>query len=71
MAKVEIRRDPTGPGDLCGPTEAAEILGVERTRIPRWRNKGIMPDPVAVLKTAPVWLRADLVKLAKEREAAK
>ena len=69
--KVQITSDPEGPGDLVGAAEASEIVGVERNRIPRWRKKGAMPDPVAVLKATPVWLRGDIEELADEYQAAK
>lgn len=69
MSSVNITPNPTAPGDLCGPLEAAEILGVERTRVPRYHREGKMPDPVAVLKIGTVWLRADIEKMKAERDA--
>lgn len=78
MSTQKIKRSPDGPGDLCGPTEAAQILGVERTRVPRWFKEGLMPPPVSRLKIGVVWLRVDIeakrVELDKakaEKEAAK
>lgn len=50
---------------LVGTKEAADLLGVERTRIGRWKQKGIMPDPVSVTKATPVWRKKDVLKLAK------
>ena len=54
--------------DLVGTAEAAEILGVERPRIGRWRKYGVMPDPVAELKAGPVWYRTQIVGMKGERE---
>lgn len=67
---VKITTDPEGPGDLVGAAEAAEIVGVERNRIPRWRAGGKMPTPIAVLKATPVWLLSDINRLAEEHRAA-
>jgi hypothetical protein len=40
---------------LMGTAEAAEYLGVERTRIGKWLNMGVMPEPAVKLKGTPVW----------------
>lgn len=46
--------------DLVGAAEAAELLGVERARIGKWRKNGILlgngdrvafPDPIRVVST--------------------
>jgi predicted DNA-binding transcriptional regulator AlpA len=47
-------------GDLVGTAEAAEILGVERSRIGKWIKRGRMPKPVARLAAGPVWLTEDI-----------
>ncbi len=49
--------------DLVGTAEAAALLGVERPRIGRWRDKGIMPDTVADLAAGPVWRRVDIERM--------
>lgn len=54
--------------ELLGTAEAAELLGVERPRIGRWRKVGIMPEPVADLKSGPVWLRSQIEGVQEERE---
>jgi hypothetical protein len=43
--------------DLVGTAEVAEMLGVERPRIARWRARGQMPDTVVDLAATPVWRR--------------
>ncbi len=51
--------------DVVGATEAHEILGVELQRISRWRKAGKLPPPYCDLRLSPVWVRADIVRLAK------
>lgn len=71
---VRIRRTPDESGDLVGSREAAEILGVERTRIARYKRMGWMPEPVADLRATPVWLRSEVVALRdrlREEHASK
>lgn len=65
QSKPEMRVKPSRPLDLVGTREAAELLGVERTRIGRWLRSGRMPEPLVRLNATPIWLRADVVKLAK------
>lgn len=55
------------PGDIVGSAEAADILGVERTRIARYRRTGVMPTPWDELRATPVWLRRDVEKVAAKR----
>lgn len=64
---VWIRRTPDRAGDIVGAVEASEILGVERTRIARYVNNGVMPPPVATLRATRVWLRRDVEDLAQRR----
>lgn len=72
---VTVRRTPDEEGDLCGAKGAADIFGVEGTRIPRWQKrdrerkegeKPMLPPPIARLANGPVWLRADLEARAEE-----
>lgn len=53
---------------LVGTAEAAELLGVERPRIGRWRKAGIMPEPVAELASGPVWLHSQITAIQDERD---
>jgi len=59
--------------NICGLAEAAEILGVETTRIIKWRKLGVVlpdgrrvgfPEPVIVLRATPVWQGDDIRALA-------
>jgi predicted DNA-binding transcriptional regulator AlpA len=74
---IEAMRDGEDPGrvrrlELVGTREAAEMLGVERTRIGRWLRTGRMPAPLVKLKATPVWRASDVRRIAagleKERE---
>jgi hypothetical protein len=62
--------------ELVGTYEAAEILGVERSRIARWlkensRGKPKIPEPVVRLACGPIWLKADIVRAKPEIEKRK
>jgi hypothetical protein len=43
------------PGDLFGPAQAAEFLGVNRTTVSRWKREGTMPTPFQDLGDAGTW----------------
>jgi hypothetical protein len=68
MTAVKVRRTPDRPGDLVGAAEAAAILGVERTRVARYRRSGVMPDPLSELRATPVWFRRDVERFRDKRE---
>jgi len=57
------------PEDIVGSVEAAEILGVERTRVARYRKTGVLPTPWRELRATPVWLRKDIERIRDAREA--
>jgi hypothetical protein len=71
--RPRFRVAPSRKMNLVGTSEAAEILGVERTRIGRWlkADPPRMIDPLVRLSATPVWLRKDVerfaAKLAKQR----
>lgn len=69
QGRPEMRVAPSKPMDLVGTREAAEMLGVERTRIGRWMRAGRLPEPLARLHATPVWLRKDIEKLATDVHA--
>lgn len=54
------------PGDLVGPGDAAEIIGVNRTTVPRWVREGYMPTPLQNVGGVPVWTRDVVVAFAAE-----
>jgi hypothetical protein len=58
------------PGDtLVGTAEAADILGVERPRIAKWRRNGVIPTPLADTASGPIWLRSQIEAAIPEAEA--
>lgn len=54
---------------LVGTAEAADILGVERPRIAKWRRKGILPPPLAELASGPVWLASQIESALPEADS--
>lgn len=62
---IRISRDPN-VSDIIGPTEAAEVLGVERTRIARYVRKGWMPPHIKVIGQSKVWVRVEVEQAATE-----
>lgn len=63
------------PPDLLGFAEVAELLGVERSRIVRWRARGIVlpdrrrvpfPRPVLTVRATPLWRGSDIRRLRRQ-----
>lgn len=54
------------PLEVVGAREASAILNVELQRISRWRKTGKLPPPYADLALSPVWVRADIERLAED-----
>jgi chromosome partitioning protein len=51
--------------DLVGSSEVAEMLGVSKQTLVNWRNRADgFPEPVANLKSGPVWEREAIVNWA-------
>ena len=66
--KVAALLTPTPDTDWVGVYEAAEILGIERSRFPKWIAAGIVPEPAARLACGPVWFRWQIEAVRIERE---
>jgi hypothetical protein len=58
-----------GEFDVLGTAEAAAFLGVEPSRISRWRNRGVVlpdgrrvhfPEPFLTLRATPLWHKGQL-----------
>jgi len=47
-------------GDMLGPKEAAELLGVNRTTVSRWNRDSYLPAPFQMLGNTPMWTREAL-----------
>lgn len=55
--------EPTRPAwRLAGVSEAADILGVSKTRIGELRHHPNFPPPLFVLRATPVWLESSLIR---------
>jgi chromosome partitioning protein len=50
---------------LVGTSEVAELLRVSKQTILNWRAKGEFPEPIAELKSGPVWDRPQVLKWAQ------
>src|SRR5438105_1214197 len=52
---------------LVGTAELAELLGVSKQTISNWRSKETdFPEPMAELKSTPVWDRSAVISWARE-----
>lgn len=59
---------PTATGqELAGLAEAAEILGVSKQRVTELRAQPAFPEPLAELKSGPVWTRDSIEEFAVTR----
>lgn len=52
MAQVKL--------DLVGVTEIAEMFGINRVTVSKWRAAGTLPAPDAELPKRPLWLRSTI-----------
>ena len=57
---------------FLGTAEVAELLGVEKSRLSRWRKLGVVlpdgrrvpfPKPIYELQATPLWRRGDIRRL--------
>ncbi len=53
--KDGVSSEPSQPEALLGTSEAAKILGVNKSQVSRWLRKGKFPPPRARLAAGPVW----------------
>jgi hypothetical protein len=62
------------PPDLLGLAETAALLGVEKSRIGKWRHLGVVlrdgrrvpfPEPVLELRATPLWRGRDIRALRR------
>jgi hypothetical protein len=64
--------DPPVLPELTGTSEAAKLLGVDKSQIGRWRTKPsksgpVFPDPIVRIKAGPIWTRAAIEQFAEQR----
>ena len=63
MTAARLEEDLLGLDDreiLLGVAEAAEFLGVSKTRVGNLREQSYFPEPAVELASGPVWRRIDL-----------
>jgi hypothetical protein len=51
--------------DLVGVTEIAQMFGVNRVTVSKWRAAGTLPAPDAELTRRPLWLRSTIERWAE------
>ena len=51
--------------------EVAQMIGRDRTTIHRWVKKKILPAPVYLTPTSPMFVAAEIRAFREEREAAR
>ncbi|HEY6252673.1 MAG TPA: AAA family ATPase [Candidatus Angelobacter sp.] len=56
------------PQNLVGASEVAELLNVSKQTLVNWRAKGDFPEPVADLKSGPVWDQGDVLRWAQQKD---
>jgi chromosome partitioning protein len=56
----------SGADELLGLSEVADLLGASRQTVGNWRQRREgFPEPVAELKSGPIWQRATIVEWAE------
>ena len=71
MNAVSANAEHVGVLDLLGTKEAAEALGVDRSRIGRYQRAGKMPTPVAQVGAAKLWTREQIESIRPMVEASR
>lgn len=65
---MDERVKTVDPDELIGQTEFAEILGWDRRKVATYYYRGILPNPVKVLASGPIWLREQAENFKKQEE---
>lgn len=78
MVPMAPARPPSRPALLRVPAaerewltlgEAAELAGVNRSTISRWRRAGLLPHTWWIVPTRPLYLRADVLRVVRSSTA--
>ncbi len=56
--------------DLVGLTDIPPMLGIARQTARQWRQRGVLPEPQAVVSGNPVWERRTIIDWALETRRA-
>lgn len=59
-AKVAAGPAPVVKAELVGIPEIAEMLGVVRATVDKWRRRGVLPAPGWVVGHAPIWEASEI-----------
>lgn len=62
---VVLRNIQTKVPELMGTSEIAEFLGVGKPRVNELARIGLLPTPVAVLRSGPIWDATSVREFAK------
>jgi len=46
---------------VFGPQQIADLCGVEADTVKKWRQRGVLPTPDAVISGVPLWWRTTAV----------
>jgi uncharacterized protein YuzE len=70
-SRLDLSKISEGPTELiAGVKEAAAMLGVEKSNFIRdYANKAEFPAPVAELASGRFWLRSDIHRYMRDKEA--
>lgn len=60
--------DPPSPLRIIRTSQLAELLGVHVTTIWRWRQEGILPQPIVISGGVRGWPETVILDWLKERE---
>jgi hypothetical protein len=63
--RTDIWRTPAEDREWLTVGEAAELAGVNRSTIARWRRGGLLPHTDRSRPAQPLYLRADVVKVVR------
>jgi predicted DNA-binding transcriptional regulator AlpA len=62
---------PRAPRQYWNQSELADILGKHRTTIFRWVKAGVLPRPIYLTSTQPVFRRAEIEAWLEERASSR
>lgn len=68
-SEVLASETPPAAVELLGSRELADYLGLQPGTIVKYRQRGTLPEPVAVLACGPIWLKQDVERWASQRAA--
>jgi predicted DNA-binding transcriptional regulator AlpA len=64
-AQAEVAPKVAQRAELVGIPEVAELLGVKRETVDKWRRRGRLPEPGWVVGGSPVWEAGEIRAWAK------